>query len=68
MTIKTSPTRPRRTWLAPTLLAVVASCGLSACGDDSPERPGAPLEVDGESPTITDPGGVANDLTDLSED
>ncbi len=68
MTTRTSPTRTRRTWRAPTLLVVVASCGLSACGDDSPERPGAPLEVDGESPTITDPGGVANDLTDLSED
>lgn len=68
MTTRTGPTRPLTAWLAPTVLAVVATCGLSACGDDSPERPGAPLEVDGESPTITDPGGVANDLTDGSED
>jgi hypothetical protein len=50
------------------LLATIAVFGMSACGDDSPERPGAPLVVDGESPTITDPGGVANDLTDLTDE
>ncbi|MDW3215888.1 MAG: hypothetical protein R8G01_17960 [Ilumatobacteraceae bacterium] len=68
MTTRSRPKRPLTTWLVPTLLAVAATGALTACGDDSPERPGAPLEVDGESPTITDPGGVANDLTDLTED
>ena len=46
------------------VLAAVALVGVSACGDDSPDRPGGQLEIDGESPLITDPGGVANDLTD----
>lgn len=50
--------------LGPILLAGITALGVSACGDDSPEQPGAPLEVDGESPLITDPAGVANDLTD----
>ncbi len=32
------------------------------------QRPGAPLERDGTSPVITDPGGVADDLTDQVSD
>ena len=50
---------------------VTAAClvaALSACSTNAPDRPGAPLERDGTSPLITDPGGVANDLDDLTED
>lgn len=52
------PTTARR---AAFPIAAVLLLLASACSDAP--APGEQLEVDGESPVITDPGGVANQLS-----
>lgn len=53
------PTRPPTRLAAG--LAVLAAVALAGC-TDAP-APGEQLERDGESPLITDPGGIGNQLT-----
>lgn len=54
-------TNVRRPSIVVAVLAVMATL-TAACGSNAP-APGEQLEVDGESPRITDPGGIANQLT-----
>lgn len=72
MTVEPAPVRPRShiprhgaAWIA--AVAMATAFVFAGC-TNAPERPGAPLERDGSTPVITDPGGVANELDDLVDD